>query len=305
MAIFRRYKTFKDLAPGFLMMKESVDQRRTFVGYQGQCRVFEDWLEENHLDNVPLRKLTADNIRDFFYHLGKDVGLDKPTVERYVMDIKQVFKYALKRGEIETIPFEGIILPRKKKDQGAEMIHPSHLKPLLLKIKEEDPQLYLACNIEYYCFIRPGRELRFLKVGDIDLEKGIITVRQENAKNKKKQTVTMPDQLIEICKDFGIDTADKQLYIFGWKGNFAKKPISVNMLRWRFNKFRDSMGLPKGYKFYSFKHTGASLLHMSGISIRELMDHLRHTRLSATEHYLKRHCGIVNERIKLNFPSPI
>lgn len=60
-----------------------------------------------------------------------------------------------------------------------------------------------------------------------------------------------------------------------------------------------------GYKFYSFKHTGATNLHMSGISMRELMDQLRHTKLDATQHYLKKYCGIVNERIKNCFPSPI
>lgn len=115
----------------------------------------------------------------------------------------------------------------------------------------------------------------------------------------------MPQQLIDICLEYGIDTADKNLYVFGKKKKFNTKPNSVNMLRWRFNQFRERMELPKGYKFYSFKHTGASNLHMSGISMRELMDQLRHTKLDATQHYLKKHCGIVNDRIRDNFPSPI
>lgn len=81
--------------------------------------------------------------------------------------------------------------------------------------------------------------------------------------------------------------------------------MSENMLRFRFNKFKKALNLPNGYKFYSFKHTGASMLHKSGISMRELMDQLRHTRLAATEHYLKKHTGIINDRIRYKFPDPL
>jgi hypothetical protein len=35
------------------------------------------------------------------------------------------------------------------------------------------------------------------------------------------------------------------------------------------------------------------------------MDQLRHTRLEATQHYVKQHAGIVDTRIRNEFPSPI
>lgn len=91
----------------------------------------------------------------------------------------------------------------------------------------------------------------------------------------------------------------------GKKKTFNDKPVSINMLRYRFNIIRDSLKLPKGYKLYSMKHTGASNLHKSGLSMRELMDQLRHSQLEATQHYLKTHCGIVNDRIRNNFPNPL
>lgn len=305
MAIFRRYKTIEELLPGFLLEKELVTQHRSFLPYPCHNGVFIDWLKEHGMGNIPIRKITQDNVTDFFYYLGKEKGLDKPTCEKYFLNIKQLFTYAQKRGELEVIPFNNVIFPRKKKDQGADVIHPTHLKTLLLEIKKEDPQLFLACMIQYYCFIRPGRELRLLKIGDIDLDAGLIVIRQENAKNSTRQVVTMPQQLIDICREYGIDTADKSLFIFGKKKRFGTKPRNVNDLRIRFNVFRERLGLPKGYKFYSFKHTGASMLHLSGISMREIMDQLRHTKLEATQHYLHKHCGIVNERIRNSFPDPL
>lgn len=305
MSFFRKYKTPSELLPGFLLEKQIGIQHRTYMSYVGQLPVFTDWLAENGYGELPIRKITPEMISDFFYYLGRDKGLDRPTCEKYFQNIHQLYVYAEKRGEVEIFPFDLIVYPRKKKDQGAEVIQLEDLKILLPEIQKTDPQLFLACMIQYYCFIRPGKELRLLKIGDIDLHQGIITVRQENAKNKLRQSVTMPQQLMDICIEYGIDTADRDLFIFGWKGHFGKKAISVNILRYRFNQIRDRLNLSKGYKFYSFKHTGASSLHQSGISMREIMDQLRHTKLDATQHYLKKHCGIRNDRIRNNFPSPI
>jgi integrase len=305
MSLFKRYKTIKEMIPGFLKEKEVAVQRKSFLPYINASKVLTAWLEDHGKADVPMKRITSQNMADFFLYLGKEKNLDKPSCEHFLLNIRQLFRYALKRGEIDNLPFDLIIMPKKKPDQGADIIPQDTLKPLLLEIKEKDPQLYLACMIQYYCFIRPGKELRLLKVGDIDFEYGTITVRQELAKNKKRQIVTMPQHLINICKDYGIDQADSSLYVFGKKKIAESKPISVNMLRWRFNKFRRQFNLSNRIKFYSFKHTGASNLHMSGISMRELMDQLRHSKLEATSHYLKQHCGIVNERIRYNFPSPI
>lgn len=305
MGIFRKYKTIEELLPSFLLEKQTNTLPKTARGYEGNAYVFLDWLKTKGIENVPIRNITENNITEFFYYLGKEKGLDKPTCGKYFEHLRALFNYAFERGELNDVPFNHVVFPRKKKDQGADVISNVHLKPLLDYIKEKDPQLFLACIIEYYCFIRPGKELRLLKVGDIDLEQGLIVVQQMNAKNKKRQVVTMPQQLIDICKEYSIDTIDKSLFIFGKKKKFGTKAISINMLRYRFNIIRTKLNLPKNYKLYSMKHTGASNLHKSGISMRELMDQLRHTNLDATQHYLKVHAGIVNDRIRDNFPSPM
>lgn len=305
MAIFRKYKTVEELIPGFILEKEMVVSNKSLSPYTHQTAVFLEWLKDHNYSHLSIRKITSEMITNFFYFIGKEKGLDRPTCEKYSLNIRQLFRYAQKRGEVNDIPFDNVTMPRKKKDQSAEVIQIEDLRILLPEIKKIDPQLYLACMIQYYCFIRPGKELRLLRIGDIDLHDGIITVRQENAKNKLRQVVTIPQQLIDICIEYGVDKADKDLFIFGNKKRFGNRACSINMLRWRFNKVRDRLNLSKGYKFYSFKHTGASRLHQSGISMRELMDQLRHTKLEATQHYVKKHIGIRNDRVRDNFPSPI
>jgi integrase len=303
--LFKHHRTIEEVLPGFLLEKEAGIQAKSFYPYNWCSKVFIDWLKQHNLADQPMRKINSDNIRDFFYFIGREKDLDRPTCEKYFLNLRQLFNYALKHKDVEIVPFDNVTLPRKKKDQGADVIQIDDLRILLPEIQKIDPQLYLACMIQYFCFIRPGKELRLLKIGDIDLHNGIIVVRPENAKNGLRQSVTMPQQLIDICIQYEVHKADKSLFVFGNKKRFGTKPCSVNMLRWRFNKVRDRLEMTKGYKFYSFKHTGASRLHMSGISMRELMDQLRHTKLEATQHYVKKHIGTVNDRIRDNFPSPI
>lgn len=305
MNLFKKHKTFKELLPDFLAEKETQVVWRSSIAYQSHSRAFLSWLKRNNYDNLPMRKLTSEIVAEFFKYLVRVKKLDKSTCEKYFLNLRVIFKYAQKWGEVDRLPFDLVVFPQKKADGGAEVIRPDDLVKLLTTIKEKDTQLYLACMMEYYCFIRPGNELLHLKIGDIDLDRGIITINEDHAKNHKKQIVTMPNQLIEICKEYGIDKADKTLYVFGKKKRFSTRTICSNNLPGRFNEIRDRLGMSKGYKLYSFKHTGASALHLSGISMRELMDQLRHTKLDATQHYLKKHSGLINERIRDNFPDPL
>lgn len=306
MKLFRKYKTYDEILPAFLYEKGIELKDRTYLNYVSKTKLFTSWLKNRSMSELPLRKITNNHISEFFIYLAKERDLDRPTCEKYFLVLRTLWRYAKKRGEVDILPFDLVTFPAKKEDNSAEVIIPEHLRLILPEMKEKDKQLYLAAMMEYYCFIRPGTELRLMKVKDIDLVNGTIQVSTGHAKNGHKRIVTMPVQLIEICKEYGIDKADKELFIFGKHKRIEDRPLSVNMLAYRFNKIRNRLNLTKRYKFYSFKHTGATALHNSNIvSLRQLMDQLGHSRLSATEHYIKRHAGFVNTAIREYFPSPI
>lgn len=304
MAFFRKYKTFEQISTAFLFEKETSILPRSYKSYVRNIEVFQTWLEDHDLHTKPIRKIKSEDIKKFFNYLGKERRLDKSTCEKYFLSLRKVFTYAELLEELEYIPFKHVVFPLKKKDQSADVISDDDLKLLLTTIESTDKQLYLACMIQYYCFIRPGKELRLLKIGDIHLRSGILVVQQENSKNRKRQTVTITKQLAEILKEYGVNKAEKSLYVFGKKKRFNTTAVSVNMLRYRFNKVRDMLGLSKRYKFYSLKHTGATRLHVSGVSMFELMSQLRHSKLESTQHYLKKCSGVASTRIRDNFPSP-
>jgi len=298
-------KTFNEILPNFLATKSIALKRTTYLSHVSTSKVFSEWLDSRGLSETPLAEINAEIIELFSVYLAEEKKLDRTTCRKYSVNLKQIFKYVMERGHIDKIPFDLFVLPKKGKDCSAQVITQEHSKILLEDIRKHDRQLYLAYLTEYYTFLRPGRELRLLKVENIDFKNGTITVPQELAKNGKKRVVTMPNQLIEEYKHQGVDKATKCLYVFGHKKRPGKVPCSVNMLGYRFRKYRDRNKLPKGYTLYSGKCSGATKLHESNVvSMRSIMDQLGHSNLTSTQHYLKRYAGAVNLGVKADFPSP-
>lgn len=305
--MLKRYRRFDEVVSDFLPEKKIQVCRKSYLAYTRSRDIFNAWLKERGITDKVMHKITARDMADFSVYIA-GLGYDKPTCAKFLINLGVIFKYAIKRGEVDTLPFDRdlMVLPKKKKDNSAALIPPDVLPDLLEDIKATDPQLFLACMLEFYCGIRPGREVRFVKVRDFDLKGGVLTIDANNSKNGKIGKITMSDDLVGICRDYGLESADPGMYVFGKGGRPGAKPISENMLRFRFNKYRDKFGLSHDVKLYSLKHTGASyLIHAKVVDILQLKDHLRHSNLSATEHYVKRLVGDRNEAIRTSFPNPM
>ena len=105
--------------------------------------------------------------------------------------------------------------------------------------------------MQYYAAIRPGNEMRFLKVKDIDFDTKVITIRNYHAKNGRTEAIQMPDALYDWLIKYDIDMSIQDYYVFGRGGIPGPEALSKNSLRLRFNKFRDRLNLPKDVKLYS------------------------------------------------------
>jgi len=305
MNIFRHYKTFDEVLPAFLEGKKIELNPKSYRGYVSKSQIFSDYLKENNLSNVPLRKLSDTDVVPFFNKvLYTDRKLDRPTVKKYFESIKAVFSYALDIDEIEHIPsFKGLKFPRKGKDCSSTLIPTESLPDLLDDIHDNDLQLYMVCCMEYYCGVRPRKEARLIQANAFNLKDGVLRISQSNAKTGKARFVTMADDFVDICKEYGIDKAEPNLYIFGKNKGLDTKPVSVNMLSYRFNKFRDKHGLSNNVTLYSMKHQGASEL-IKIADLKTIQEHLGHSNITSTAHYIKKLSGGVNENIKHNFHNP-
>lgn len=290
----------------FLYFKKQSLKQKGYASYQSKFRIFTQWLEIKGFGEYDIKEISNDIILSFFNYLINERGLDKVTIDGYKVRITAMFKWLQEAKVIKDNPMYNIPTGIKRCDHSPRPILPGDINELLERIEKHDPQLYLACLMQFFCAIRPGTELRLLRIKDIDFWNGSIHINIVDSKKERNEVVAVPKQLLSLMTDiYQLHRYEKELYVFSQNGLPGDTPLGKNNFRNRFNRHRDSLRLSKEYKFYSFKHTGANMMMESGnFNIRELMEHLRHTDMESTFHYIRRYRGASSEKIREQFPDP-
>lgn len=297
--------TVRFLSSEFLLQYKTSLKPKSYSSYQSKMRIFCIWIQNNGYANHDITAINNKVILLFFDYLVNKRDLDKVTIKAYKVKLNSFFAYLIKTKKITTNPVYNIPSGQKKCDAAPRPIFPGDMKKLLTLINQDDPQLYLACMMQFYCAIRPGTELRFLKIKHIDFWKQTIMINLLDAKTERQEYISIPNQLFElITNKYQLQNYNREFYVFGRNGMPGPEPLGKNYMRLHFNKYRDMLNLSKEYKFYSMKHTGAGMLLDNGFNLKELMEHLRHSDIQSTYHYIRKYKGSYCEKIRNNFPDP-
>jgi integrase len=142
-----------------------------------------------------------------------------------------------------------------------------------------------------------------LKIKHINIQSNLITIPGHTSKNRKSQSVTIPDDLLIFMEKFRIEDKDQEAYIIGKGLMPATEQCGTNSLNNFHRKILEKLKTEKrikniqGISIYSWKDTGALELVSKGIDILQLKDQMRHSSLETTNCYI-RSLGNVNEKIK-------
>lgn len=277
------------LSKRFLKTVEPTLRKGTIKDYKGKLNLFVEYIKDKQ-NNVPVPSINRAMIFPFFEYLASERELSRQTIEKYMQIVRIFFNWCEDVGvrEYETNPVKRIPKMGKVVDCSPGVFSMTDRERLRTAIKPKEPWLWLACEMLYYCAIRPGTEMRLMKVGDIDLKRKTICVRAELAKNKTTEMVVFPEELLNHMLSLNLDQYDKDLYLFGKYGSPAIIPMGKNTMRNRFNLYRDALKISSDKKFYSWKHSGALSAIDNGASIYEVKDQLRHRSIMTTEEYLKK-----------------
>jgi integrase len=114
-----------------------------------------------------------------------------------------------------------------------------------------NPMLWLFCQMQYYCFIRPG-ELRLLKIENIFLETAKICIPAVISKNKKAAFVAIPLQLLKVLQGWELFRYPANFYLFSAVGVPAAVPIGVNTMSARHRVALERLNYHSRYKLNSY-----------------------------------------------------
>lgn len=296
--------TARFLASEYLKSIAYEKSEATISTYRSKLRMFCDWLADNGMEQNDITAISNDTIIDFVNFLIRVRELSGNTVKKFKHTLHGFFEFVCKLKHVRHNPVVGLPSTNRINDEAPKPIHDDDVQVLKRVIAKADPQLWLAIQFQFYCALRPGKELRLMRVFDIDFAGGYVYVSAQRSKARTKRAVKIPDTFLHILKnEYELHKKDKSLYVFGKNGMPGPVVLGKNTLRYRFNRFRDDLGLSYEYKFYSWKHTGALKLLRNGFTVEEISKHLGHNRMSSTEYYIKAKLGWESDRIKEEFPE--
>jgi integrase len=268
----------------WIKAREHLLRTSTISAYRNKTKMFFGWLGRRPLDR--------DSVREFFEYLLAERQIGKGTFNAYITQLRYLIREALQYKE----DLFDSIKRHSKQSIPAVFFSKLQIKELSTELKNM-PELWLAVQFIFYCFIRPG-ELRLLKVSDIDFEREQILIRREIAKNKKEQWVTIPKVFLNAVRHLG--DYPPNYYVIG-KEN---KPIGKNRLKQQHQALLKKMGYDTTrYKLYSWKHTGAVMAVLSGIHLKQLQIQIRHHSLDELNGYLRQMGVLELNDLQNNFPS--
>jgi integrase len=275
----------------------------TYQTYQSKFRIFQIWLEKEKIANNDITTIDQFILVNFFHFLINIKKISKVTHQKYKVNLSSFFEYLISQKIILRNPVYDLPQCNRINDQASRPIQREDIE-IFKKEMIKDPELWLAVQFEFYCALRPGHEIREMKIKDIDFISGTVRVDRTRAKTRNERMVTIPRQLlVQLREPYRLHEYNKEYFVFGKYGIPGPEFIGKNKLRYKFTSIRKRLNMPLEYKFYSWKHTGAVEADQADIPMKDISLHLGHTSLRSTDFYFRNKKVGTSKAIRENYPS--
>lgn len=281
----------------FLKVKEKEMESTSTHCYVSYINIFKKYLKEAGFSN--------DAFVTNFTHQHAVAFLDiieerysPKTFNNYLAFFKGLFIWMKEKGYVDDNPFEGINKkPRKLLKKNRRLLTDEELKKLMEFLAENNREYYIMVLLCYGCFIRP-KEIALLKCKDINLEKQVVYVSADIAKNDNESYRTIPNEILPVLKL--ADLSNPNLYLFGahknWDFTPGKQPAtSKKMAKYWELVVRPALGFGLDLKFYSLKDTGITNMLQNGVPINLVQKQADHSSVAMTAIYVGKKADANNE----------
>lgn len=255
---------------------------KSIATYKGNLNKFRYWLGTDA--EKGLEVITTTRVSEYTdYLLANDLA--GVTINNQLNQTRIMINKAKKAGYIDSNPFQFEKLQETDSTANTAFT-PEHKNLVESYLREHNYPLYIFTRIMYYNFLRP-KEIRFTRVGAVDLQQGTITVPGPVAKNRKTNTIPLHPILSDLLKQISI--YPPKMYIAGKNLKPGPYQVGENAAYEAHKDALRALNLLDGYEYtlYSWRHTGAVNAYLAGTDIKTLQFLFRHSSIVYTEIYLK------------------
>ncbi len=275
--------TFNELADEYRLHAKDVKRLNYWQGVFGNLRLAEVTSERI---NKEIKKLLSEDTQRFITPATGDPEIDAnrerakrtgATVNRFIAVLSSCLSYGVRLEWTERNPCERVTKP--KETAGRVRFLSDEERPRLLEACRKHDNLYLAVVLSLTTGARQG-EIMSLCWGQIDFKRKVITL--EKTKNGDKRALALVGEALTILKNRSKIRSMTDDRVFP-PTDRAKKAEYLN-LRQPWDTSLKEVGITN-FHWHDLRHTAASYLAMSGVSLVEIAKVLGHRTLAMVARY--------------------
>jgi len=240
---------------------------------------------------IPLRNASTEMLEDYLKHLNK-LRRQATSVRRHLSALKQFYEFLQREQSLAVNPMDRIEFPqtpkRLPKSLTAGEIDALFQTTLVNTAKEPDSYLPLRDQTMLMLMYASGlrvSELCSLKLVDLDLRSQILKITGKGSKTRlvpfSQSLVTLLKSYLNMRKIFLNDHADSEYVFLNYQGTRLSRQTFWKTLKTLAIQSHISSELSP----HRLRHSFASHLLESGLSLRSLQILLGHADISTTEIY--------------------
>ena len=151
----------------------NIDKEGTLPTYQSKIRIFCMWIDKHSNAENDVTAIDNNMVVLFFRWLIDDQHRSKKTIGTYRQVLQSLFEWLVKQKVFLNNPVHDLPNTNAINDQSPAPIHGADIQ-CFKDALQHDKQLWLAVQFQYYCALRPGKELRLLKIKNIEDRKSVV-----------------------------------------------------------------------------------------------------------------------------------
>lgn len=278
----RYYTPISEVAALYLKEKGRELRPDTLRCYSSFTGLFLKWCERE----IPgayaslFNRVLAVRYMDDVY----DRNVSARTYNNTLKMARAFFSWAREKCYVKENPFE--LMKTKREGEKRRTLVPAETRRMITEYLESrgEAGMLCVCRLVFNSLIRP-KEIREIRLRDINLEGRYITIPAESAKNHHERYAAITDDVCEYIRGLGPGRYRPECFLFGEGFTPSRTQIGTARFRKEWDRIRKALKLPQAMQLYSLRDTGINNLLKAGVDPLTVMQHADHHDLAMTTRY--------------------
>lgn len=257
-------------------IEEKVRSSRVFLGY----------LEEKGMELTGFGPKEAEGYREhmsLMVNREHETRYHPKTINCSIAHLRNFFRYLESIGRVVNNPFASVERMKEGESLPKKILKIEEMGRVLESIEvntKDDFEFKVVIEVLYSTGARIS-EIEKLRRGDIDVEGGMIILRDDKERRERRAPLTeYSKRMVQLYLDHLCDPNREKVFNHGKERSLGKW---VNQ---RLKRLTAALGLPL-ISCHSIRHTVATHLFQKGADVREVQEYLGHRRIKNTEIYTR------------------